>query len=54
MIRKCLKDGTFCAVENGNVVGQPPANVRDKHFREPAGAKPSAPSTVPQTIQCEP
>lgn len=34
MIRTGLRDGTFWAVENGLVVGQPPAAVLDKHFAD--------------------
>ena len=34
MIRTGLRDGTFWAVENGLVVGQPPAEVLDKHFAD--------------------
>lgn len=34
MIRTGLRDGTFWAVENGLVVGQPPAAVLDKHLAD--------------------
>lgn len=34
MIRTGLREGTFWAVENGLVVGQPPTEVLDKHFAD--------------------
>ncbi|MBK4738924.1 hypothetical protein [Noviherbaspirillum pedocola] len=54
MIRTGLKKGTFWAVENGNVVGQPPADVLEKHFAELANPEPSVPPTEAVTAQPEP
>lgn len=52
MIRTGLRDGTFWAVENGLVVGQPPTDVMEKHR---AGfASPVAPVEISEKTQLEP
>jgi hypothetical protein len=54
MIRTGLRDGTFWAVEEGLVVGQPPAAVLEKHFADLNNPVPSpkepAPAQLPPPI----
>jgi hypothetical protein len=51
MIRTGLREGTFWAVENGLVVGKPPAEVLDKHIAEFASPELSGTSIEPETVQ---
>lgn len=52
MIRTGLQDGTFWAVENGLVVGQPPTDVMEKHRAGFASFVP--PVEISEKTQSEP
>lgn len=52
MSRTRLRDGTFWAVENGLVVGQPPTDLMEKH--RSGFASPVAPVEISEKTQPEP